>query len=116
MLKICLPSSQTKEATSSNSIGDKNLYAGLVLVNTKVKVIYGFGYGTALLGQALPVNDKILAMAGEYNATRQPTVFAFEPTIRNKTDIIAFTAPGIEANLTTAGPDFRLPLARALTQ
>jgi len=96
--------------------GDKTLYAGLVLVNTKVKVIYGFRYGTAPLGQALPVNDKILAMAGEYNATCQPTVFAFEPTIRNKTDIIAFTAPGIEANFTTTGHGFRLPLARALTQ
>ena len=43
-------------------------------------------------------------------------MFAFEPTIHNKTDIIAFTAQGIEANLTTAGPVFRLPLARALTQ
>jgi len=97
--------------------GDKTLYAGLVLVNTaRVKVIYGFGYSTAPLGQASPVNDKILAMTGEYIATRQPTVFAFEPTIRNKTDIIAFTAQGIEANLTTAGAGFRLPLARALAQ
>ena len=81
-----------------------------------MKVIYGFGYGTAPLGQASPVHDKILAMTGEYSATRQPTVFAFEPTIRKKTDIIAFTAQGIEANLTTAGRGFRLPLAHALTQ
>jgi len=85
-------------------------------VNTRVKVIYGFGFGTAPLSQAPPVNDKIMAMTGEYIATRQPTVFAFEPNIRNKTDIIAFTAQGIEANLTTVGPGFRLPLACALTQ
>jgi len=60
-------------------------------VNTKVKVVYGFGYGTAPLGQASPVNDKILAMTGESTTTiHQPTVFVFEPSIRNKTDIIAF--------------------------
>jgi len=90
--------------------------AVLVLVNTKVKVVYGFGYSTAPLGQTSPVNNKILAMTGESTTIRQPTVFVFEPSIRNKTDIIAFTAQGITANLTAAGAVFRLPLARALSQ
>jgi len=95
---------------------DKTLYAGLVLVNTKVKVVYGFGYGTAPLGQTSPVNNKILAMTGESTPIRQPTVFVFEPSIRNKTDIIAFTAQGITENLTATGAVFRLPLACALSQ
>jgi len=62
--------------------GDKTLYAGLVIVASKVKVIYGFGYGTAQIGQASPVDGKLLAMlAGEYSATYQPSVFVFDPTI-----------------------------------
>ena len=95
---------------------DKTLYAGLVLVNTRIKVVYGFGYGTSPIGLTSPVNNKILAMTGECSPIRQPTVFVFESSIRNKTDIIAFTEQGIEANLTAAGAGFRLPLARALSQ
>jgi len=82
-----MPTIQGSNLLQLNS--DKTLYAGLVLVNTKVKVVYGFGYGTAHLGQASPVNDKILAMTGEYTTICQPTVFVFEPSIRNKPDIIA---------------------------
>jgi len=60
---------------------DKTLYAGLVLVNTRIKVVYGFGYGTAPLGQTSPVNNKILAMTGACTPIRQPTVFVFESSI-----------------------------------
>ena len=96
--------------------GDKTLYAGLVIVDKRVKVIYGFGFGTAPIGQASPVEGKILAMAGEFNSTCQPSVFVIDPTIRNLQDVIAFTAQGMENALTLAGAGFRLPLGSANSQ
>jgi hypothetical protein len=80
--------------------GDKTLYAGITIVGEKLKVLYGFGYGTAPLGQTSPIHRKLLAMVGE---GERPTALALDPAVSTAEEVIAFT----EANLLSSRTKLR---------
>ena len=89
--------------------GDKTLYAGITIVGEKLKVLYGFGYGTAPLGQTSPIHRKLLAMVGE---GERPTALALDPAVSTAEEVIAFTEAKLLRKLTVAGRNF-VALARA---
>ena len=99
---------QEQEITRVN-VGRPLMTALVAIPNTsKVKLIYGLGYGTAGIGQTSPIDNKFVMLHGEGNNTDigYPDVLMMNTNIRKQTDIINPSDTEIKQLLTTKGENF----------
>jgi hypothetical protein len=84
--------------------GDHTLFTAMVSVpgTNKVKIIYGMGYGTNLIGQVSPVANKIMALFGEGGRDLgTPQVLVMDSSIRTKVTVKCVTDEVIRTAFTS---------------
>lgn len=80
--------------------GDDTLFTALIAIpaSCKVKVIYGMGFGTAGIGQASPIQGKLLALYSEGGGILGPAqAIVLDRTLRDTVRIKNLTDAEIEA-------------------
>ena len=79
----------------------------------QLRLLYGFGFGTAGIGQVSPLANKLLALFGEGGALGCPQVVVLDPTIRAVQHLVAPSDEDIEQAF-TEGHTLGRPTHRAI--
>ena len=96
--------------------GDDRCFTCLVSLHGthQLRLLFGFGFGTAGIGQVSPLANKLLALFGEGGGLGCPQVVVLDPALREVHQLVAPTDQDIEEAF-AAGHTLGRPTHRAIT-